>query len=65
MLDSAEVNTVSVPLPKEFIGQQKVDKDPVVQKLHLNTRIVLCFHINNFYGSLYRVVKTGSDFKNS
>lgn len=41
MLDSAEVNTVSFPLPKKFIGQQKVDKDPVVQKLHLNTRLVL------------------------
>lgn len=41
MLDSAEVNTISVPLPKEFNGQQKVDKDPVVQKLHLNTKLAL------------------------
>lgn len=39
MLASAEIKTIFAPLPKEFNGQQKVDKDPVVQKLHLNTRL--------------------------
>lgn len=41
MLGSAEVNTISVPLPQELKGEQKVDKDPPVQKLHLNTRLAV------------------------
>lgn len=41
MLCSAEVNTISVPLPQELKGEQKVDKDPAVQQLHLNTRLVV------------------------
>lgn len=41
MLGSADINTISVPLPQELKGEQKVDKDPAVQKLHLNTRCVV------------------------